>query len=100
MGVVSGGGVHSTDSIAVAAWPIWVISIVVSFEIITLTTVTRVGCFVVYRHANMYVCICINCKSMYGHQNILVVDRPASNVIQKETLAGSGKTVLTNFDSS
>ena len=50
MGSVSGGDVHSTDSVTVATWSVWVISVVAGFETVTLTTVTRVGCFVVYRH--------------------------------------------------
>ena len=55
MGVVPGGGVYSTHSVAMVAWPVWVITVVVGFETVTLTTVTGVGCFVVCKHVNMYV---------------------------------------------
>ena len=68
MGTVSGGGVHSTDSIAVATWSVWVISVVVGFETVTLTTVTRVGCFVVYLH------VWYHSKGNFGlTQNILLI---------------------------
>ena len=55
MGAVSGGDIHGTDSVAVAAWSVWVISVVVGFETVALATVTRVCCFVVHKH-KMHLC--------------------------------------------
>ena len=44
MGIVSGGGIHSTKSVTVAAQSVQCISVVVSVETGPFTTTTRVGC--------------------------------------------------------
>ena len=58
MGNVSGGGIHSTNSVTMATWPVWVITVVVSFETVSSTTAPRVSSTVNILHKAEKLSLC------------------------------------------